>query len=1598
MDPGHRGWGPPAPGGNAHASNAEQGQSQAPRPGASYGTPQHQPAQSPSLGSSGLPPPSNAPFSFHQPAHGLASLAGVSQSSPRQPSSTHRSDGLQTQTQQQQGFPLPGITQAIGQPGAADRERERAREIEQHIHIKEEEDRRHRDQERHRLEQAPPHQPQPGPPMLHQPVAVGPRSVHGPNGLLGNPGIAGPQHGQMPLGAPSGPGNIFAGGPVQPAQTQAGQQQQQQQLQASMLMPFPPGAQQQAAQQQVAQGPGQQPILNDALSYLDQVKVQFADHPDVYNRFLDIMKDFKSGAIDTPGVIGRVSTLFAGNPELIQGFNTFLPPGYRIECGTTDDPNAIRVTTPMGTTIQNMQQPRPLSRQDDGLRPANGTFTPQPGAQSAQMMFSPSGRPVGPSAPGQQHLSPLEAARQQEQLAMHAQEQRGVNSLQSAVSAAASGGGLRAGISPRATPMPGQDLNGPAADSVAMEKRGPVEFNHAISYVNKIKNRFSAHPDIYKQFLEILQTYQRESKPIQDVYSQVTRLFGGAPDLLLDFKQFLPESAAQAKAAETARQQAEESAMLSNVRGDGVGMYGSPVMSRETHMGTPNHGRGLPPVGNFAPTPISKDSKKRKPERQGTADSMAGPSGSKVPFGAQPAGKRQKQTHQPAKGASDQAPVSPGLVPALPAPIAPTTSAATSEELSFFDRAKKAISNKNTMNEFLKLCNLYSQDLIDGTTLIYRAKAFIGGNPELMKWFQDFIGYDERDILIENKARIPTGRVSLSNCRGLGPSYRLLPKRERQKPCSGRDELCNAVLNDEWASHPTWASEDSGFIAHKKNQNEEGLHRIEEERHDYDYNVEACSRTIQLLEPLAQQLRRLPDHEQKEFRLPPGLGGQSETIYKRIIMKIYGREKGHDVIQQLHDTPYQVIPVLLNRLKERLESWKMAQREWEKVWRDQTQKMFWRSLDHQAVNNTKADKKQFQAKTLQTEIAVRREEMRRQELQVRGTMRKPQLEFLADDLEVVVDAASLLVQYVKMNMEAEHPKLKGFVKEFVPLFFGLDTEAFNAQIDRRTGTNTPPDFPEEPFSGSEDAGAPRGRKANVKTSNLLRTALDRGRNGKLGRKDREDSNASASRASTPDVASNAGDPEDMAIDAAEEAAEPKTEQSVRRWFEHPDMGNALGGRNIDPNEPQKRDTFPLWSNTSLYCFVRMFFMLYDRLRKLKLAEEKAGQTVERAMKAKPAVELGINDKLPNEFFSNVSETAQYYPQMLTKFHDVLKGDLDFVPDVEETLRRFYLQTGYPLYAFEKLMQQTARYAVSVLNGEGKEKSWDIYQLFRKDRMKDATTHAQSADYKKAVERMVRDGDLYKIEYVSRTGPDIVLSWQQPQGVTASTDPLTDTSQDQTKQKVNIFLAKKDDPAYFESGISPMDQENRWRSYISSYQTFDPTDGVPKQNLNFPLLERNMRDMGANPKSMSYPPSPPPQSTDVGAEGTSGANASGSDRAYSRLLAAHNEEKLDLRISVNGYKAVFQPKTQEGFSEPLRERGGDEGSIRDAEEDLQHREEVMKDSYLMNNKGMVGMTKEEVEKANEAFATLAGGGAENGAAEVAAGEEEDANWGRMELDG
>ena len=88
------------------------------------------------------------------------------------------------------------------------------------------------------------------------------------------------------------------------------------------------------------------PIFNDALNYIDQVKVDFRLHPEKYDQFLDVFKSFKNQLLDIPGVIDWIIALFVCYPALIEAFNIFLPRHYRLECGLVDKSYGVRVWGP----------------------------------------------------------------------------------------------------------------------------------------------------------------------------------------------------------------------------------------------------------------------------------------------------------------------------------------------------------------------------------------------------------------------------------------------------------------------------------------------------------------------------------------------------------------------------------------------------------------------------------------------------------------------------------------------------------------------------------------------------------------------------------------------------------------------------------------------------------------------------------------------------------------------------------------------------------------------------------------------------------------------------------------------------------------------------------------------------------------------------------------------------------------------------------------------------------------------------------------------------------------------------------------------------
>jgi paired amphipathic helix protein Sin3a len=59
------------------------------------------------------------------------------------------------------------------------------------------------------------------------------------------------------------------------------------------------------------------------------------------------------------------------------------------------------------------------------------------------------------------------------------------------------------------------------------------------------------------------------------------------------------------------------------------------------------------------------------------------------------------------------------------------------------------------------------------------------------------------------------------------------------------------------------------------------LHKSKEERHEYDFHIEAIVCTIQILEPIMAWINLMDADERTHSKLKPGLGGQGKSVLSR---------------------------------------------------------------------------------------------------------------------------------------------------------------------------------------------------------------------------------------------------------------------------------------------------------------------------------------------------------------------------------------------------------------------------------------------------------------------------------------------------------------------------------------------------------------------------------------------------------------------------------------------------------------------------------------------------------------------------------------------
>ncbi|CAF1317350.1 unnamed protein product [Adineta ricciae] len=981
--------------------------------------------------------------------------------------------------------------------------------------------------------------------------------------------------------------------------------------------------------------------VEDALSYLDKVKNQFAGEPQVYNQFLDIMKEFKSQSIDTQEVINRVSTLFHGHPDLIVGFNTFLPPGYKIEV-TDDHQGYIQVTHP-SSRIESI-----------AIGSVNPTYN--------LAITTPTSTTYHSSASIRQTTNLLNQESEETSSSADLQHQsmnstsQVVNALISAASSpqlpyfGTTGGlNLTGKAGKQQTTIATNDNN----NNNATNSNGqPVEFNHAINYVNKIKNRFHQNPNVYKTFLEILHTYQKQQKDAKElatntnnnqpillseteVYAKVAQLFTNHEDLLAEFSQFLPDASQHS----TDRINSISDILSSSDSSTSVTTPTPRVIINNTVPSSPfstlnntmNSSTTMTPSFTVLSSTVTKEEPTRplSPKRS-TMMGSVNTNKRLIPPSKSIGPTRKKRSNAP-----DNAPTT--LSNTNDLTIHDSTgqnkNLPSLDEITFFDKVQKTLRSPLVFDNFLRCILLYTKKIITRIELFELIQSYLSHVPELLKTFQELISLREpgeaiipRSIYDQNDADSMIS-IDYGSCSQYGTSYRSVPRSYVPPACSGRTPLCKEVLNDHCVLFPTFTDESSS-VAAKKSVYEEHMYKIEDERFELDIVMEVNLSAIRALESVQSHMSSLTPEQLNNFQLDDQLGGQSAFTQRQAVQRIYG-ERANEIIDGLKRNPRVAVPIVLKRLKSKDEEWRESKKNFERFWKEQSEKYYLKSLDYMSNICKNSDGRIIRNRHLLNEIENIKEE---RDQQLNSNNNQPHLIFHYEDLSVLDDAASLIIFLVKRQTtfaKEDKQNIKKIMYQFLPDFLFAPRGELSDD--------------EEDDDDENENNSKRDKKARP----TRYTDTNRRRNNE------------------PSV------------------AKPR---QVAQEYQKPD------------------DMFHLFFiNDNFYYFFRLHQLLCERLLKmfqqsLRLIEQENGSQRNRQPSAATALRLSNRPNIPVD---------EYYSVFLDMVRNLLDGNMDSLT-YEDSLREMFGIHAYIAFTMDKIIHNCVRQLQAIVTDGSSDSIMRLY--------------------------------------------------------------------------------------------------------------------------------------------------------------------------------------------------------------------------------------------------------------------------------------------------
>ncbi|CAG9334351.1 unnamed protein product [Blepharisma stoltei] len=779
---------------------------------------------------------------------------------------------------------------------------------------------------------------------------------------------------------------------------------------------------------------------------------------------------------------------------------------------------------------------------------------------------------------------------------------------------------------------------------ISIESR--PHYNEAIDYMRRVKEETKHDPAIYEEFIRILKLYQGKEMSLDDVNNSVKKLMVDFPSLIDSFKAFLPNYYDDSSSEEK-----DEPA------------YSKPIKKRKE----------IAPV-----TTLSIE--KLVIEEIG-----------------EPIGKN---------------------------------------EVVFFGKLKKVLDLNSQPNtdyflEFSQVFQLYTDCIITKVELLGVVEPLFQltdfhkflnlrspgvrryqkeENPELTQFVQH-----QLNDFYETLKVIATSRES--NRRKHGWFFRPLSdfdtgKTKRnghsylqvQRPSIKRHRVF--PYESKWISVP-YGSEDFSFRNFRKNAFEDALFKCEDERYELDMTIECALATLKMLEAAENKMKSLPIDQQKTFQLDDKF---MEKLRLRSIQSIYS-EHASKIIETLKNNPSRALSVVISRIKSKIDAWKnISKPESDRTWDETVEKNFYKSLDHRSFYFKQNEKKMTNAKNYLTEAKSRSLNLAAKKAQLRKYIEDKTID---QNYDIIGGSRNQIFfnSFAGLSGAVYHKVLGNFVDDILEEFKELD------KPERALTFN----------NGVEYATLPQFRlllNHQPIINDALRILLYAADKTSLSGKEKLNKwiivifqeffglklPYDITNHLVEDYFESIPEEEIIDIETAKNIINKwNTEENSEMIIEKDENPIEEVGQN--PISLKKDQSFAafiplmkkhnvMYCPSTVYCFLRFFFVMYERLLKVKMVLSQEG-------KENPPIEVG-------EY--KFSDEAQVeYLGFLKSVSLILKNTYDNAK-FEDKCRILLGNDAYVLFTFDKLAIYTAKALHALAHDEVTIKSLPFFQRFNRNKL------------------------------------------------------------------------------------------------------------------------------------------------------------------------------------------------------------------------------------------------------------------------------------------